>query len=227
MTSFMIKKITYLLMSLCFVAGGIKAQQKKFVQELCVGGSFGTTLSKVTFVPKVQEGMLLGYTGGLTVRFDSEKNVGLQAELNFVQQGWKEQYETEPDYEYSRTLNYVEMPFFTHIYFGSRRVKVFINLGPKIGYFIGDKAKSNLNGHDPEGSRPEAHELSVANKLDWGLCGGPGLEFRTGIGYFLLEGRYYYALGDIFKSRKEDYFSKSSSQVISVKLTYLLPVLRR
>lgn len=222
----MIKKILYLLLGLGLAAGSVKAQ-KKFMQELTVGGSFGTTLSKVTFVPKVQESLLLGYTGGATVRFDSEKNVGLQAEINFIQQGWKDEYETEPDYEYSRTLNYIEMPFFTHIYFGSRRVKVFLNLGPKIGYYFGQKVKSNLGDHQPEGMRPEAHELAVANKLDWGLCGGPGLEFRTGIGYFLLEGRYYYALGDIFKSRKEDFFSKSSNQVISVKLTYLIPVLRR
>lgn len=219
----MMKRITYLLIGLCLLTVESKGQ-KKFIPELTVGGSFGTTFSKVTFIPKVQESMLMGYTFGVTARYESEKNVGLQAELNFVQQGWKEKFEAEPQYKYSRTLNYIELPFFTHIYFGSRRVKAFLNLGPKIGYYIGEKVNSNLGDAQPEGSRPEAHQLAVANKLDWGLCGGPGIELRTGIGYFLLEGRYYYALGDIFKSRKEDYFGKSAGQIISVKLTYLLPI---
>ena len=68
--------------------------------------------------------------------------------------------------------------------------------------------------------------MPLEKKFDWGLCGGPGFELRTGIGSFLLEGRYYYALGDIFNSRKEDYFSKSSSQVISAKLTYMIPIFK-
>ena len=72
----------------------------------------------------------------------------------------------------------------------------------------------------------EQHNMAIQKKFDWGLCGGPGLELRTGIGYFLLEGRYYYALGDIYGSRKSDYFNKSSSQVISARIIYLLPILK-
>lgn len=66
--------------------------------------------------------------------------------------------------------------------------------------------------------------MPVEKKFDWGLCGGPGLEIRTGAGSFLLEGRYYYALGDIYGNQKKDPFPKSASQVISVKLTYLFPL---
>ena len=81
----------------------------------------------------------------------------------------------------------------------------------------------NLNPNRPD----EQHSLGVQKRFDWGLCGGPGLEIRTGIGSFLVEGRYYYALGDIFNSRKGDPFPKSSNQVISAKVTYLLPNLLR
>lgn len=222
----MMKKIICIgLLGGC-LAGGVRAQSA-FKPEFAVGGSFGTTFSRVTFVPKVQESMLMGVTFGVTGRFESEKNVGLQVELNYVQHGWKEKFESAPEYKYSRTLNYIELPFFTHIYFGSRRVKFFVNLGPKIGYYLGEKVTNNLGDARPEDARLEAHDLAVAHKLDWGLCGGPGVELRTGIGYFLLEGRYYYALGDIFGSRREDFFSKSSSQVISAKLTYLIPLRRK
>jgi hypothetical protein len=104
-------------------------------------------------------------------------------------------------------------------------VRVFVNLGPKIGYALSESTESNLNGENPNANRPDKqHTLEVQKKFDWGLCGGPGIELRTGIGSFLLEGRYYYALGDMFNSRKGDTFSKSSSQIISAKLTYLIPI---
>ena len=145
-----------------------------------------------------------------------------QAELNFIQHGWDEKFEDQPQYKYSRTINYFELPILTHIYFGSKRFRVFVNLGPKIGYAFGEKTDENLNGAKPN-TENEQHDMPIEKKFDWGLCGGPGIELRTGIGSFLLEGRYYYALGDIFNSRKEDYFSKSSSQVISAKITYMIP----
>ena len=167
----------------------------------------------------------MGYTGGLMGRFDSEKNVGLQVELNLNQQGWDETFE-DPKYQYSRTLTYIDIPFLTHIYMGSKRVKFFLNLGPKIGYLIGEKSEQQ-NIDDQTGTITEQHGMKVQNKFDWGLCGGPGLELRTGIGYFLLEGRYYYALGDFFKSRRVDFFGKSASQVISVKVSYLIPLGRK
>lgn len=218
------KSVTTVLLCLA-IAAGIQAQDKTFRQELAVGGSFGMNFSDVSFAPnKVNTKMMTGYNGGLTLRWNTEKNLGLQAELNYSQQGWDEQFD-DPQYTYIRTINYIEVPIFTHIYFGSKRFKVFVNLGPKVGYAFSESTKENLNGATPNRENKQ-HNMPIEKKFDWGLCGGPGIELRTGIGYFLLEGRYYYALGDIFNSRKEDYFSKSSSQIISAKLTYLIPIFK-
>lgn len=220
------KKIIALLCISLAIACESRAQTK-FKQELSVGASFGVNFSSVSFSPRVKQSMLMGFNGGAVLRWNTEANMGLQTELNFTQQGWKEKYDEHPEYEYSRTLNYVEIPFLTHIYFGSKRVKVFVNLGPKIGYEISESTKSNLQGITIQTTSPtEQHSMPVEKKFDWGLCGGPGLEIRTGIGYFLLEGRYYYALGDIYRSQKKDPFAKSAPQVISVKLSYLLPILK-
>ncbi len=203
-----------------------QAQKSAFRQELAVGASFGVNFSSVSFTPRVPTKMKLGFNGGATIRWNTDPSLGLQAELNFTQHGWQEKFDEQPQYRYTRTVNYVELPFLTHIHFGSERVRVFVNLGPKIGYALSESTESNLNGVNPNANRPdEQHTLEVQHKFDWGLCGGPGIEFRTGIGSFLLEGRYYYALGDMFNSRKEDPFPKSSSQVISAKLTYLIPIL--
>lgn len=221
------KRLFILISCGCLLLSVGHAQKKNFRQELAVGASFGTNFSSVSFAPKVPTKMKLGFTGGATIRWNTEPNLGLQAELNFTQQGWQEKFEEKPQYKYSRNVNYIEIPFLTHIHFGSKRVRVFVNLGPKIGFALGESTDSNLNGENPNPNRPDdQHSLEVQKKFDWGLCGGPGVELRTGIGSFLIEGRYYYALGDMFNSRKEDPFSKSSSQVISAKLTYLIPIIK-
>ena len=45
-----------------FMGGTGYAQGNVFKKELSVGGSFGTTFSYVSFMPKVQHGMKMGYT---------------------------------------------------------------------------------------------------------------------------------------------------------------------
>lgn len=196
--------------------------QDVFKKELAVGASFGTNFSRVSFAPKVNQKMQMGLTGGLTLRWLTEKHLGLQAEVNFTQQGWAEKFEEQPQYQYNRSLTGFEVPFMTHIYFGSDRFRFFVNLGPKIGYIFSESTESNLDGATPNLNNDQ-HDLAIQKKFDWGLCGGPGIELRTGIGHFLLEGRYYYALGDLFYSTKSDPFAKSSLQTITAKLTYLFP----
>ena len=46
----------------------------------------------------------------------------------------------------------------------------------------------------------------------------------TGIGHFLLEGRYYMGLGDFYKSTKKDYFGRSAHSYIGVRAAYLFDI---
>ena len=71
----MIKKVLITAI-ICATTLGSAVAQKKFQQELSVGASFGTTFSTVSFSPtKVQQKMKLGYTGGVTLRWVTEKNL--------------------------------------------------------------------------------------------------------------------------------------------------------
>ena len=190
--------------------------------EFSAGISGGTTFSSVTFSPKVPQSKLMGATFGLTGRMTMAKYVGIQAELNFVQQGWKETYDERPELSYIRRMNYLQLPFYTHIQFGGDNVKGFVNVGPQIGYLIGESTKDELNGETP-GNVNEQHSLYAQKKFEWGISGGAGIEIHTGVGYFLLEGRYLYAFGDIYNTTRADNFSKASGQTITVKVSYLMP----
>ena len=203
--------------------------------EFAYGVSGGATFSSVSFSPRVLQHNLKGMTFGITGRMTMGEHVGLQVELNYTQQGWNEKFEPEDvneeneeasavtNYKYNRTMNYFQLPFYTHVQFGSDNVKGFINAGPQIGYLISESTRENLNGAQP-GRVNIQHEMAAQKKFEWGISGGAGIEVRTGIGYFTLEGRYLYSLGDIYNTRQEDPFSKASGQTITVKLSYLIPV---
>lgn len=220
------KKIFLLLTSLLSIV--IAQAQTPYKKELYVGPSFGVNYSSVSFAPRVSTKLLMGYSGGLSIRWNTENHLGLQAEVNYSQNGWDEDFSDlgENDFKYTRTINYLEVPLLTHIYFGGKRTRFFINLGPKVGYMLSENTTESLDGLNTDKGVYKQHTMAIRHKFGWGLCGGPGFELRTGIGTFSLEGRYYYALGDIFSNSKtdEEYFAKSSNQVLSVKLSYLFRI---
>lgn len=223
----MVKKYILICLSLSFTLLTY-GQKKEFKPEWNVGIGFGPTFSSVDFEPRVSTKNQMQYHGGIAIRYLSEKNLGLIAELNYSQQGWEQNFknDSEKEFKHSHQLNYLELPILTHIYFGNK-VRFIFNLGPKIGYLISDSEKINdplaeylASGNTPSTFVTQQYYRLADRKIDYGLMAGLGLEFRTGIGNFTLEGRYTFGLGDIYKSSKADYFSRSANRVISAKLTY-------
>ncbi|MDR3060488.1 MAG: PorT family protein [Dysgonamonadaceae bacterium] len=242
------KKVVFALMSLLLgfplfsqmtiSMDSLSPPQKPFKTEWAFGANGGITLSKISFNPIIKQDMLFQYAGGLTARYISERNVGIQVELNYSLRGWKEKHDSIDIYKttfsvsvpddsmklpkYSRSLSYLEIPVMTHIYFdmGSRMRIIFL-LGPQLGYYLNEKIVDSELVTNLSSTLPPYYEKKVQRKFDYGLTGGMGFELRTGIGSFVVDGRYYFGLSDIFSNHKSDYFQASSNQVISVKLSYL------
>lgn len=192
--------------------------QSYFHPEVCWGVNGGLNFSTISFVPTIKQSQLQGFVGGATFRYITEKHFGLQVEANFSQRGWSESFD-DPALFYSRTLNYLEMPFLTHLYFGNQRLRFIVNLGPQIAILLNDSEK----GVFTPTKKPEHNKL-VQNRFDYGICAGGGFELVTGVGHFILEGRYNYGLSDIFSNAKGGDFARSSNQVTSVHLTYLFQI---
>lgn len=227
------------------------AQIGEHRSELCVGFNGGYTLSNVGFNPNVPQGLLGGLTGGITVRYTCEKYFNsvcsLVGELNYAQMGWKESILTVDDdpvinkvtgmpEEYQRGLTYVQLPLFARLGWGRERkgFQFFFQAGPQIGFFLGDEATSNFNleernQEDRVGALIDAvHDsLDIERKFDYGIAGGIGVEYsHPKLGHFLIEGRYYYGLGDIFGNSKRDYYGRSNNGSIIIKLTYLFDIMK-
>lgn len=217
--------IAFLLTTLSVL---LVSAQTHYDGNIAVGGKAGMTLSRVNFNPGVEQAMLPGMTVGAMFRYIEEKNFGLVAELNMTQRGWKEAFD-ESDYNYSHRLTYLELPIMTHIFFGNQRVKGFFNLGPEINVMLGDGIKSNFSYQDAasldyfinDNRHIEQMTMKVKNRLDYGICGGAGMELNLNSKHsLLLEGRFYYGLTDIFPNHKTDIFSSSNSMTVTVSLGY-------
>ena len=230
------------------------AQVGEHRNDFSVGFNGGIAMSNVGFMPEVPQNWHNGITGGFTLRYTCEKYFNsicaIVSEVNFVQAGWKEKILTPEDEpvinavtgqpeEYQRDITYLQVPVFARMGWGRERqgLQFFVQAGPQIGFFLNEKTKMNfpwdsrtpvyVDGSGRTSSVVAQDTMSVQRKIDYGISAGAGLELSLKhVGHFMLEGRYYYGLGDIFKNSKRDYFGRSNLNVITVKLTYLFDITR-
>ena len=229
-----------------------EAQVGDYRTDLAIGGSAGYVMSNVGFVPDVPQGQLGGFTAGLTVRYTCEKYFSsvcsIVGEVNVTQTGWKEDIldaNNDPVYYaddvnkesplfYERKMTYLQIPLMARLGWGRERkgLQAFFQAGPQIGVYLSESTKTNVMiGHGTANQRASQvvaqDTLAVQNKFDYGIAAGGGVELSIPkLGHFILEGRYYYGLGNIFKNSKSDYFGKSNYGQIVIKATYLFDIIR-
>lgn len=212
------------------LAAPLHAQMGEQRYNFTVGINGGVNLNSVSFSPSIQQKNLMGPTGGITLRYVSERFFrmicGVQLEVNYSQHGWDEYYQDYPELQYTRKMNYVELPFLAHLAFGKEGygMQFFINAGPQIGFFLNESHTQSGPWEDFSGITVEQHDMPVENKFDYGITAGVGVELRTKVGHFQVEGRYYYALSDFYHSTKKDYFARSAHGVIGIKMAYLFDI---
>lgn len=218
---------SFALLAILLLSGLQVLSQTHYSSNVSIGAKAGVDFSRVFFNPSVEQKMLMGYTGAFMVRYIEENHFGLIAELDFAQRGWAENFEDAP-YNYSRTLNYIDLGIFAHIYFG-RRAKFFFNAGPQVGYFLSESTKANFDPEKmtslpgfPNRNRTNAQMLiPVSQKIDYGISAGLGCEFNiTRKHSVMVEGRFYYGLGNIFPSKRADTFGGSNQMTVSATVGY-------
>lgn len=223
------------------------AQVGQHRNDFSIGFNGGYVLSSVSFSPSVPQKMHGGVTGGLSLRYVCEKYFNtvcsIYAEVNYASLGWRDKIQdinnapvineiTGEAEAYSRTINYIQVPIMAHLAWGkeSRGVQFFINLGPQFGIYLNESTKMNFdfekrNRTARSSSIVAQDTMTVEKKFDYGIAAGIGLEYTVPrIGHFLVEGRYYYGLGNIYGDSKRDYFGRSNFGNIILKMTYLFDI---
>lgn len=222
--------------------------------EFAAGVNGGYVMSNVGFLPKVPQDMHGGMTIGATLRYTSEKYFksicAIVGELNYAKMGWQERILTLDDApvtdpltgvaeEYRRNLDYIQIPIFARLGWGRERrgLQAFVQAGPQIGFCINESTEATFDLSDPNladraslvsssvENASNMYFMPIENKFDYGIAAGIGAEFsHTKVGHFLVEGRFYYGLGNIYGNTKRDYFSTSNYSTFYVKLSYLIDI---
>lgn len=212
-----------------------EAQVGDHRNDLHIGASAGMLLNRMDITPTIKQQQKASPTFGITARYICEKYFtticGVQIELNFANLGWKERIEDGSGNTYSRDLTYLQMPMLMQMGWGyeQRGCKFIIEAGPQIGLNLGNT--EHMGGTTWDTSRrpnniTAQYGLDVDHTIDYGITAGLGLELSTSIGHFILGGRYYFGLGDVFDNSKSGHFSRSAHQTISAKLTYLVDIIK-
>lgn len=187
--------------------------QEEFTPYSTFGIKAGTNFAKTRFDPVVEQNFKQGYVGGIVFKYFSQKIMGIQLELNYMQGGWKDTL------KYERTLNYLQLPVMTHAEFGWEKTKILINFGPAFSYLISEDEKKFAE--ETEENAYCGEELD--RKFYFGACFGIGALRKTKVGEFQLEGRVNFNLNNNFSGEIEESFSASQSYNIEVCLSYFLP----
>ena len=209
-----------------------KAQVEEPRSRFEIGFAGGANVNRMDFQPAIRQNFLHGWGGGLNLRYTSEKYFSMicatQLEINFAQRGWKENFDNGTDDYYGRVIDYVEIPLFAHLSWGKeeRGFQFFLNLGPQFGFYLDDKEiyKGDWAITDRPTSLRPVYGKAIEHKFDYGIAGGLGVEWKTKAGNFIFEGRYYYALADIFGNSKTDEFGRSANNTIYVRLGYSIRI---
>ena len=240
--------LTILLLAILAVSPAY-AQVGEYRNDFAVGGGAGVTLTSVNFLPKVPQDLLQGRTAGLTLRFTGEKYFNsvcsVVAEANVTEMGWKEsildiddqpvmRVDADEAELYERKLTYFQVPVFARLGWGRERrgFQFFFQVGPQIGFLQSESTKKNFEIENRNFMKRTSQviaqdTMAVEHSFDYGIAGGVGLEFsHPKVGHFLLEGRYYYGLGNLYGNSKRDYFAISNMQSIVIKLSYLFDITR-
>jgi len=214
--------------------------------DLSIGFNGGYCMNTMTFQPTIRQNMHTGFTGGISMRYVCEKYFNsicaILLELNYVQMGWNEDIitsehlpvineETGLAEKYQRNINYLQLPILARMGWGQERkgFQFFFQAGPQLGYCINESTDKNFT--TPSSTRSSTvttqYDMPIENKIDYGISGGFGLEYSIPkAGHLLLEGRYYYGLGDIYGNSKKDYFGRSANSTIYIKMTYLFDLVK-
>jgi hypothetical protein len=191
--------------------------QETFHPQTYLGIRQGINSTRVHFSPKVDQTITMDYLEGIVLKCLSEKNKGIQLELNYIKQDWNEQFDSL-NY-YSRQLKCLNIPFMSYFEFNVGRTHFFLTIGTTVSYVLNEKETIQLENKD---KAREYYGKKIDNRFIFGYCGGVGIAQSTPFGTFQLEARATQSIIDFFNSNASSDFQYSKMQSSEVSLIYLL-----
>jgi hypothetical protein len=205
-------------------------------RDFSIGLTAGCTMNRMDFSPVIKQRSKNSPMLGFAARYVCEKYFStvcaVEMEVLYNNLGWQEDIEDGSNNTYTRDWHFIQMPILMQMGWGRERrgMKFLFEAGPQVGLFLsGEEHKGGAGAwdisHRPNGVIYQ-YGKDPDNRVDYGIAGGVGLEYSSAIGHILLQGRYYYGLGDMYDNSKRGKFGRSANQTLMIKLTYLFDLVR-
>ncbi len=222
-------------------------------QRLYFGPKAGLNMSSVTQAIyqyddlHVTNSQFLGLAGGFVGALEFNNGFGLQAEVLFSRKGSRLDlnYDTidfrQKGYR-SLALNYIEVPILLKQHFGGGGVRMYVNAGPYVSYWLGGSTRYKLDQFFPDDEinisekeklnfedswLPKANPIDAkANRFDFGLGFGGGFAYDSGPGLLLIDLRYNIGYRDlnlwINEDQQPEGYKPLLNRVFNLSFTYLI-----
>ncbi|NPA68059.1 MAG: PorT family protein [Chlorobi bacterium] len=232
-------KTTGIIIFFVLISSVLNAQDKEpFVPEHLFGFTAGINMTSIfheenlTYTDKngnliVKDKLIQRYSGGISYKYISSKNVGILLELTYNQKGGYNEFMFDLNGNvtdstlFNHELDYLEFSFLTDIRMGKKHGKINLYVGPHISYLLKDKIifMENTYGHE------------YADKADYNIAGG----INGGIGYSYnfnkgeLELRFIFNqdFTNIFKEKTVNNFSFNENQTLSFTVSYYYKTIKK
>jgi hypothetical protein len=194
-----------------------------------VGAKVGYGAAMGRFYPQYESPLIWNkYTGGVMWKYYSPQQVvgGVAAELEYQTRGYR-LYEgvVSDTTEYTsktRVVNSISLPLIwqPHLYMANRHIRVFINAGIVLSYNlgVGESLTTIKYDFDTEGERtinnyttPYKMITARDNRWNYGICGGFGFGVLFGRWEVFAEGRYYFGMSDILRTKTKYPFNEQGT----------------
>ncbi|MEN7547929.1 outer membrane beta-barrel protein [Rapidithrix thailandica] len=184
-----------------------------------IGGSGFASASSSLITPSVKSAQIIGAGGGLVFRHMSQKHFGIQLELNYVQKGWQQNFNTGENVQ--NHIDYLELPMYSHISFGNK-FKIFVDLGVYGAMAI----RNSVSGvTEPDTSTPVyLYDESQDAKFDFGVGGGGGLGYDIGVGMIQVDVKYNVGLNYVMDRFRPNTPDRSYNTAFKLGISYLIPL---
>ena len=179
----------------------LRAQQRDsttVAPRLQLGVVGGWMAHEVDFTPNVTEQTLPGRSYGLAVRYFDKQLVGFQAEVSYVEAGWREDYGPDTTV-YERQTRYAELQLLTQFSVGRGVVQPMLQLGPYVSVPLSEDEVLPPD-FDAEAELPNTYRgRELPFRINYGLRVGVGLNLELGPVTVQLEGRYLQGFSNLLK----------------------------
>ena len=202
-----------------------------------IGLKAGATFSNILYdekpfqVSNIQTQIKPGIMGGLTFQFINPKNAGLQFELLYMEKGFNTKYDSANNTRYERSIEYISLPFLTHLSFGKKSFQISLILGSYVSYAI--SSSELLIDGTQEIKRTYTWDNEIDNRFEFGLQAGIGIRNSFSFGIIEVQGNFSFTFTSLYKweavnkDPEMDRFFElpevAQSQVYHVAISYYYP----